>query len=346
MEELTCDICQRTFKSKDSRRQHMKRQHSDSQALKVYNRNDHSDEDSKQLNRYLDNNKDQLEISTWKRLKQKVNEPNEQKPKLIPIKPKSGLLRIKARKPPLTTYPLIPTGTKRKLVGQDRFVKRPDKRKGPRVQSNSLIPTGTKRQSSGQGGRVKRADLNEKSNVLRIYTDDSLIPTGTKRKSHVQGGLVKRPDRSEKNNIFRGVTYPKSLWFFCDLCDKSFRESQQLADHLVKQHPSCPKCREHFVDMKTYEEHWRKNHLEHQCFVCKNMFHDKEHLNDHLKIHPKCARCNQIFLNDQQLQKHWNENHMEAIASMPEVTDEEMSELSDKEDEEEDEEEDGWEEGE
>ena len=333
MKMVECTVCNKKYAHQDSLRKHMKSQHSaQSMALRIYNRND---ADVEQLNRYLDTNKSQLEPSTWKSLKQKINGS---KPKII-AKSQNGLLRIKAKQS--QNNPLIATGIKRKSIAQGGSVKRPDKR-SDRAQTDDLnyplIPTGTKRKSSKQGGLVKRTDRNDKNHVLRGVTgvtgvsgeeaQNLLIPTGTKRMLIGQGGLVKRSDRNEKENVFQGVNYPKSLWFHCDLCEKSFNDNQQLADHLVQQHPSCPKCQEHFVDMKTYEEHWREYHLEHQCFMCKNKFHDQNHLNEHLKIHPRCVECDQMFLNDQQLQQHWNENHLEAIETMPkeEITDEEMSE--------------------
>ena len=176
--DLTCDDCHRSgfstkaslnsHKSKYHPSKHMKSQHSPQQsmALRVYNRND---DDVEHLNSYLDNNKNQLDPSTWKSLKQKVNGSKTAKTlKLIP-KPQNGLLRIKAKNSQKGLYPLIPTGTKRKSVGQGGLVKRPDKRSArPQSDDLILIPTGTKRKPVGQGGLVKRSDKRS----VRAQSDD------------------------------------------------------------------------------------------------------------------------------------------------------------------------------
>ena len=183
---VECTVCNKKYAHQDSLRKHMKSQHSaQSMALRIYNRND---ADVDQLNRYLDTNKSQLEPSTWKSLKQKINGS---KPKIIA---KPGLLRIKAKQSQNNS--LIATGIKRKSIAQGGSVKRPDKR-SDRAQTDDLnyplIPTGTKRKSSKQGGLVKRTDRNDKNHVLRGVTgvtgvtgvsgeeaQNLLIPTGTK----------------------------------------------------------------------------------------------------------------------------------------------------------------------
>ena len=122
---VECTVCNKKYAHQDSLRKHMKSQHSaqQSMALRIYNRND-ADADVEQLNRYLDTNKSQLEPSTWKSLKQKMNGS---KPKII-AKSQNGLLRIKAKQS--QNNPLIATGIKRKSIAQGgslSSVKRPDK---------------------------------------------------------------------------------------------------------------------------------------------------------------------------------------------------------------------------
>ena len=332
-----CTVCHKTYASKSGLRKHVQTQHPQPlhQALdlRVYN-------DAEKIGNFIDQKKGQLDVALYKKLKKKVDEVAG--PKLIVAKRKGveekAIHRVRPSKRSKSrlaiTYPvhnpLIPTGSKRKTNGQGGVVKRFDRSSEDskyRVPTQSLIPTGSKRRTDGQGGAVKRFDRSSEDSKYRAPAQ-SLAPTETKR-TDGQDGAVKRLDRSTEDSKYRvklpAVSYPKSLWFQCNICEKKFSNNKLLADHLVKEHPTCPKCHEVFADMKTYEEHWRNNHLEHQCPLCNKMFPTDARLNQHLEEHPRCTECDQVFLDKSQFEKHWDENHSQA----PEQTDE--SDLSDNE---------------
>ena len=83
MERPVCDICHRSFASKDSLRQHKTRYHGTDQvatsvnAIRIYP--DTAEGDDARVNDYLDKNKHKIDEDKWKRLKRKAN-PSEEEP--------------------------------------------------------------------------------------------------------------------------------------------------------------------------------------------------------------------------------------------------------------------------
>ena len=108
MDQITCDICHRTFKSKDSRRQHMKRQHKAVQRIAGMDLRIYPKSSNEIVNEHLDNNRHLYDDEAFNRLRKrasgeegvpykysKPNLPNDELPEVS--KPKAPK---KMQKPP------------------------------------------------------------------------------------------------------------------------------------------------------------------------------------------------------------------------------------------------------
>ncbi|KAJ7827634.1 hypothetical protein B0H14DRAFT_3873595 [Mycena olivaceomarginata] len=81
---------------------------------------------------------------------------------------------------------------------------------------------------------------------------------------------------------------------YCQYCDESFCDSEDLEYHCQMDHSYCAECQRVFKNEFTLEEHYRQSAFHHYCDACKKLFLSVNNLKNHLNssIHlPKDVLC-------------------------------------------------------
>ncbi|KAJ7369021.1 hypothetical protein DFH08DRAFT_983724 [Mycena albidolilacea] len=81
---------------------------------------------------------------------------------------------------------------------------------------------------------------------------------------------------------------------YCQYCDQSFCDSEDLEYHSQMDHSYCAECQRVFKSEFTLEEHYRQSAFHHYCAACKKLFLSANNLKNHLNssIHlPKDVLC-------------------------------------------------------
>lgn len=112
----------------------------------------------------------------------------------------------------------------------------------------------------------------------------------------------------------------QSLRFGCNICSVKFSKKSHFDLHLIT-HINEPEAKEHTVTKATAMElisqrilkqnirisEVRINHLNYQCYRCRQAFHDKESLEEHMKVHTDviiCGWCDEKFPTRISFQNH------------------------------------------
>ncbi|KAJ2903960.1 hypothetical protein MKZ38_009015 [Zalerion maritima] len=69
--------------------------------------------------------------------------------------------------------------------------------------------------------------------------------------------------------------------FYCFICDKDFRDADNIRDHVVKEHPAaqelnCPGCGRDFSRYSALVGHWEKNQCPNQNYSAENIYNERE----------------------------------------------------------------------
>ena len=96
----------------------------------------------------------------------------------------------------------------------------------------------------------------------------------------------------------------------CEICEKRLSiGTEDLKQHMRKEHPSCKQCDRIFVGKEALQHHLDTSgkHVQ-RCEICEKRFSiGTENLKQHMrKEHPSCKQCDRIFVSKEALQHHLN----------------------------------------
>ncbi|XP_067642137.1 zinc finger protein 391-like [Eurosta solidaginis] len=116
--------------------------------------------------------------------------------------------------------------------------------------------------------------------------------------------------------------------FFCDHCDRSYRDNRNLKEHIVQMHQDkikeqenhfqCSECPRAFLDNSALKKHMGLHFTEKKtkvCGICSERFPVKKWLVDHLRTHTSdgripCAQCDKTYSRHQDLENHERSAHL------------------------------------
>ena len=89
----------------------------------------------------------------------------------------------------------------------------------------------------------------------------------------------------------------------CEGCGEMFIDEALLNSHISQKHLKCEHCGINVVDLKSLKRHVMLHQVP-VCKHCKEVFHNFDDLETHLKGHLTCEVCGKIFESIKQLHRH------------------------------------------
>jgi hypothetical protein len=130
----------------------------------------------------------------------------------------------------------------------------------------------------------------------------------------------------------QGITEEEAkvkLYYFCDICEKSYANKAGLRLHKLHVHEKyskevpCDVCGISFRTRELLKQHREREHSSEPKFVCDecgqrfgNSYHLKRHMTSHSDDGFPCSRCSRVFTRKDGLDTHFSHAHRDTVADV------------------------------